>query len=964
MADFASRGERVERIYPLLPLQEGMLLKHLSEPESWAYRLVSIFEMEGLPSEEQLRRTLERLCEKHEVLRTAIIHKNVSIARQAIVDRQPGLAMADLSGEGDPEAAVLRLREEILTHGFDLQDRPLFGLTCAKKDSTHCYLVIAAHHIIMDGWCIHLYMGDLIRFLREELSGNQTEDSAPSTAGRYEAAVREILQKDLKKGLSYWRTLLSDYEAKAGIPSYGKVPEESRCKEDDISVAISPEVTAGFEQVCRKAGATINNGVELAFGLVLCTCSRQADVVFAKVVSGRDNTRVKTEDVVGLFINSVPVRVRIDQNTTAMTALRALQEQAAKSNAYDYCPLSEIEKQSSPGNDLLQTVLAFENYAGSENAVSQDELLKPVYSREEIFDEISPYAYVEDGKLVLHVKFDTGLYRKAEIERILALFKTYVGEITAKPEGEIHAFRHLDRDEEAKVIKLSRGESLPYDAGKTWLDHFLLQVRKNPDKTAVTDNLGSFTYSELDKASDAVAAYLIAQGVEENSFVAVKMGHVKEFVPAVMGIQKAGAAYVPVDPEYPKDRINYMLEDSEAKAVLTEELIRSVLTEYKDSEAVNRATPEHRAYMIYTSGSTGKPKGVVQSHRSLCAFAVWRQYVYNFNEDSIHALHPSFSFDASLDDLICPLFAGGEVHIFSDELRKDMAGMADYIREHQVNALTMSTRIGMAMVNQYPDLELRYMVMGGEKMLPCVKTGIILVNGYGPTEFTVCSSFHAVDQDRDTDIPIGRPVPNTWSFICDEYGNLMPQGMAGELCLAGPQIAEGYWKQKELTEEKFIPCPFVDGAEMKMYRTGDLVRYNEDKELEFLGRIDTQVKLRGFRIETGEIETAASLYEGITQVAARVCDDHLVLYYTGDRQIDQDDLRSFLAGSLTEYMVPAAYKQLDEMPMTPNGKIDRKASQSSRAGRSGLPRSFRKGPDVPVGYALQCADRKGIRQKL
>ena len=215
--------------------------------------------------------------------------------------------------------------------------------------------------------------------------------------------------------------------------------------------------------------------------------------MFAKVVSGRDNTRVKTEDVVGLFINSVPVRVRIDQNTTAMTALRALQEQAAKSNAYDYCPLSEIEKQSSPGNDLLQTVLAFENYAGSENAVSQDELLKPVYSREEIFDEISPYAYVEDGKLVLHVKFDTGLYRKAEIERVLALFKTYVEEITAKPEEEIHTFGHLDRDEEAKVIKLSMGESLPYDAGKTWLDHFLLNVRNYPDKTAVTDNLGSFT---------------------------------------------------------------------------------------------------------------------------------------------------------------------------------------------------------------------------------------------------------------------------------------------------------------------------------------------------------------------------------------------------------------------------------------------------------------------------------------
>ena len=318
---------------------------------------------------------------------------------------------------------------------------------------------------------------------------------------------------------------------------------------------------------------------------------------------------------------------------------------------------------------------------------------------------------------------------------------------------------------------------------------------------------------------------------------------------------------------------------------------------------------------------------MVQSHRSLCAFATWRQHAFSIGPDSIHAVHPSFSFDASLDDLICPLFAGGEVHIFSDELRRDMDGMAEYIRAHHINGLTMSTRIGMAMVNQYPELALRYLMMGGEKMLPCAKTGIKLLNGYGPTEFTVCSSFHVVDQDRDTDIPIGRPVPNTWSFVCDAYGNLMPQGMAGELCLAGPQIAEGYWKKKELTEERFVPCRVVDGVEMKMYRTGDLARYNEEGELEFLGRIDAQVKLRGYRIEPGEIETAASLYEGITQTAAMVCEDHLVLFYTGGRQIDPDDLRGFLAGSLAEYMVPAAYKQLDAMPMTPNGKIDRKALQ-------------------------------------
>ncbi len=925
MADFAARAERVERIYPLLPLQEGMLLKHLSEPESWAYRLVSIFEMEGLLSEDQLRRALERLGEKHEVLRTAIIHKNVSIARQAIVDRRLGLAMTDLSGEKDPEAAVLHLREEILSHGFDLQNRPLFGLTCAKKDSAHCYLIVATHHIIVDGWCIQLYMGDLFRFLREELCGHRTEDTAPSTAGRYEAAVREILQKDMKQGLSYWRTLLSDYETKAEIPSYGMAPEGESAASDELAITLSAEETRRFEALCRREGATINNGTELLWGLVLGTCSRAEDVVFAKVVSGRDNTRTRVDDVVGLFINSVPVRVRWDRNTTARAALRSLQAQTAAGNAWDFCPLSAIQQETPLGSDLLSTVLAFENYVGGEEDLKQEGHLRPVLTREEHFDAVNPSAYVSEGRLTLHITFDRSLYREAEIQRVLELFGQLAREIIHNPDAALSGLKLLNTEASKAVVKLSGGAGLEYDRSETWLTLFHAWAEKTPDHTAVVDSEGSYTYAELDQASNAVAAYLIDHGVTQNSFVAVRLGRVKAFVAAVIGIQKAGAAYVPVDPDYPEERIAYILEDSEAKTVMTEETILRALEDYPNAKPVNRATPAHRAYMIYTSGSTGKPKGVIQSHRSLRAFTAWRIHELGIGRDSIHAVHASFAFDASLDDLICPLAAGGTIHILSDDLRRDMAGMKDYFARNHITALTMSTQIGMSMVNQYPDMGLRFVMMGGEKMLPCARTGIRLINGYGPTEFTVCSSLHVVDQEKDVDIPIGRPVPNTWSFICNEYGNLLPQGMAGELCLAGAQIAEGYWKQKTLTDEKFVPCPFLDGQDAKMYRTGDLARYNEDGELEFLGRIDTQVKLRGFRIELGEIETAASRYEGITHAVAEVCGDLLVLFYTANRLIEQGALRGMLTKTLTEYMIPSAFVKLDELPMTPNGKVDRKA---------------------------------------
>ncbi|MBQ7477703.1 MAG: amino acid adenylation domain-containing protein, partial [Selenomonadaceae bacterium] len=853
LARFAERGERIERIYPLLPMQEGMLLKHVTEPESWAYRLVSIFEMDWVPEESQLRRALDRLGKKHEVLRTAILHENVSVPRQAIVDRPLGLAMRDLSGEADPEAAVKRLREEILSGGFDMEKKPLFSLTCAKKDGESCYVVLAVHHIIVDGWCISLYLGDLVQYLREEKQGRLTEDRPAPLAGVYERAVREILQQDKEQGLAYWRGLLGGYETKAEISSYGEVPEEERAAEDECSISLDEDTTERLVDLCRKAGATPGNGVELLWGLVLSVCSRAEDVVFAKVVSGRDHTETDVNDLVGLLINSVPVRLKLEKTTTAQEALAALQEQTAESNRYDYCPLTSIQQQTELGVNLFQTVLGFENYNSGNEDIREEDFLRPLVMREEHFDEINPSAYIQDGQMHLRISFQPSKYREKEIRRVLDLFKTLAEGIVRHPERPLSALARLNLEEREEMLRISRGEKLAYNQKETWLDLFLHHAKNTPEKTAVVDSRGAFTYGDLDRASDSIAIYLLKNGVVAGDFVALKMGRVKEFFAAVIAVHKVGAAYVPVDPEYPEERIRYMLEDSEAKAVLTAETVAETLAKYPEAESVNRAAPEGRAYMIYTSGSTGRPKGVVQSHRSLRALVAWMLDKFDIAEESVHAEHPSFSFDASLMDLFCPLSAGGTLHIFSEALNRDMAEMKEYMVGHHISMATFSTQIGMAMVNQYPELPLRYLMMGGEKMLPCKRTNIRLINGYGPTEFTVCSSYHLVDQERDADIPIGRPVPNTYSFICDTYGHLLPQGMAGELCLAGSQIAEGYWKQPELTEKSFVACSFLPGQ--KMYRTGDLARYNEAGELEYLGRIDNQVKLRGFRIEMGEIET-------------------------------------------------------------------------------------------------------------
>ncbi|MBR4695959.1 MAG: AMP-binding protein, partial [Selenomonadaceae bacterium] len=506
-------------------------------------------------------------------------------------------------------------------------------------------------------------------------------------------------------------------------------------------------------------------------------------------------------------------------------ALSALQEQTAESNRYDYFPLASIQQQTELGANLFQTVLAFENYNSGQEDTREKDFLRPLVMREEHFDEINPSAYILDGQLTFRISFRPSKYREREIQRVLGLFRTLAEGIVRHPEQPLSSLARLNPEEREEMLRLSRGEELEYNKEETWLDLFQSHAKNTPEKTAVVDSKGAFTYGELERASDSIAAWLLEKGVKEGSFVALKMGRVKEFLASVIAVHKVGAGYVPIDPEYPEERTRYMLEDSEAKAVLTEETVAEALAKYPEGASVNHATPAGCAYMIYTSGSTGTPKGAVISHRALRAYAAWMQAEFHITEASIHAVHASFSFDGSIIDTIPLLAAGGTIHILSAELRMDMEGMRDYFAKNRVESVFLTTRLGMAMVNQYPDAPLRRLMMGGEKLLPCKKTDIQLVNGYGPTEFTVYSSYHVINWQEGQNIPIGRPAPNTCSFICDPCGQLLPQGMAGELFLAGNQIADGYWRRPELTARSFVDCPFLPGQ--KMYRTGDLARYNE-----------------------------------------------------------------------------------------------------------------------------------------
>ena len=967
MNAFGKRDEHVLRIYPLTPMQEGMLLKHVSEPESPAYRLVSAFDFDTLPTEQQLRSVLEKLGQKHEVLRTAIIHKDVVTARQAIIgNRKLFLQMADVSQCDDKDAAIAEIRNDLLKNHFDLQDKPLFGLVCAKTGENSSVLIVAQHHAIIDGWCLPIILGDIVDFLMEE-NGLCKAPSVMPVAGTYENYVRTISDKDKDASLEYWDNLLADYNTKAIIPVATKVNDENRSDSDEMTIPLPAEKTNQILALCQTEQITINTVVELAFGILLGRYNYSNDAVFGKVVSGRDKADSDVGSIIGLFINSIPVRVKVGKGMSVSEALHQQQEQSAASNQHDFCSLSEIQARTEMGTGLAPIVIAFENYPTNDDS-GKPYHLKPCITREERFDDFGFTAFIDnDGQLCIHCTFNENLYTARQIQDFVRHLQNIMMGFVANVNGKISDLPFLDADEIKHIVNMSKGDEISFDKDKTFIDRFLEQVAQQPDATAVVFNDEKYTYGELDQISNAIAAKLMAADVKPDDFVCIMLPRCKEFVAAVVGIMKAGAAYVPVDKDYPEDRKQYMIENSEAKVVVTEDFFNDLPS---DAPAVNLTTPDGHAYMIFTSGSTGKPKGVVMQHIGITTCAAWLLPEFGLQPGKKNLHHPSFSFDASTFDLFYPLMAGAAIHILDEVMRKDLDAISIYIKENGITGMTTSTALGMALLNQQ-DVALDYIMLGGEKFMPVKKSTTRLYNGYGPTEFCVCSSFHIVDQEKDTDIPIGRATPNSYSFVCDSQGNVLPQGMTGELCLAGQQMAKCYWRREDLTAEKFSMIK-VGGKKIKVYHTGDFARWNENGEMDFLGRIDSQVKLRGFRIELGEIENQIKSYPGILQVCALVKtvsgSQHLCAYFTATEKTDVEALKKHVSAKLTDYMVPTVFAQIDKMPLTPNGKIDKKVLTALEVEVAGLeneqPKTTREAILLSIAHKLLGRNDFGVTDGL
>ena len=920
----------VQKDYPLSQTQLGIYVECMSRQGEVAYNNGMLFQLKPTVDIYRLSKACEVVVEAHPYINTKLLIDSHGNPRQ--------LRNATESYHQSVETLTQKEFDDLISeliYPFDLLNDRLYRIRLLKTPEAQ-YLFMDFHHLIFDGMSFNILLQDL-KDAYEQLPVKKEDFSG------YEVALEEdsLRKTDAYIAARKW------YEEQFGDIKVSSLP---------ISEKLDSQITYGQEhleltvdynhlrEACNRLNVTPNVLTNTVFGYLLGINTHAQESLFATIYSGRQD--LKTQRTMSMLVKTLPFYIKWNQETTVKDLLQASKQQLMGSMSNSLFSFAEIKAMNNAINSHI--LFAYQDdLKPSDSALFTHQPLMENATGENLAFEIIR----NNNKLVLHTEYHSNEYTQSYIQRLMHCYDTILkGFLNSESENKrLCELPILTDEEQQTILSLGTGEHLDYDQTETIVDLFHRQAQLTPKNIAVVDEVSEITYAELDRKSDLLATMLRKKGVNTDTFVAIMLPRRKEFLIAIFAVFKAGGAYIPLDSDYPKERLSMMLKDSDAHILITTAtLLKNRQTEqyfprekhllmddfYFNEQSdypVNFAQPSGLAYMIYTSGTTGRPKGVMIDHKNLRAFLEYRTNLLHLTQEERCAQHASFSFDASLDDLLSPLVKGAQVHILSSELRHDIEGMKDYFIRNKITGLTLSTQLGIEILSN-SSLTLRYLMLGGSKMQHIPTGNTKVINGYGPTEFTVCSSYYILNQnEKYNNIPIGRPVPNSISVVVDHEGRLVPQGTVGELCLIGRQMSRGYWKQENLTKERFVDCSFL--SDQKMYRTGDLVRWNEDGLLEYIGRIDNQVKLHGYRIELEEIENKISHCSGVISTVVVVHKqgnvEFLVAFYTSENNKELPDIQKALAEELPSFMVPSQFIRIDQMPKTPNGKIDRQQLNES-----------------------------------
>jgi amino acid adenylation domain-containing protein/non-ribosomal peptide synthase protein (TIGR01720 family) len=956
-------GAEVEDLYPLTPTQAGMVFHGVSQGSRSVYFQQVTFVLAGVSEPEMLGRAWQHVVDRTPVLRSRVVWEGLDQPLQ-VVARQVTVPVTCLDWTQLPDSErrqeLTRLARD-RADGLDLTAAPLMRLTLARLSEAEVQVVWTFHHVLLDGWSIFQVLGDV--FACYDAFVRQVAGPALPSRRPFRNYVEWLGEQDQAEVEQYWRPVLAGLDAATPLP-YDRTPAAAHDSQSAqwLTVELPAAESDRLYRFARRHRLTVNTVVQGAWALLLARYSGRREVCFGATVSARPASLPGVDSITGVFINTLPVRVEVDDTAGVVGWLQRLQAEQAEARRLDFVPLTRLQAWSGlpRGVSLFDSIVVFENYPINEKAAAGHGLDLREMSAVETTNYPLSLVVSPGERMSIELGYDPSLFDQDTVERIAGRLGLLLYALTTDPVAPVGTIDLLSPVERGQVLVDWNDTTTPVPAAPLG-ELFEAQVARTPDLPAVLSAGGSLSYAELDARANRLAHLLIGHGAGPERLVALALAQSVDIIVATLAVVKSGAAFLPVDPAYPADRIAFILADAAPVLVLTsaefapalpgvagvpvlavdDPAVVSALAGMPDRPVLDadRRSPlllANPAYVIYTSGSTGRPKGAVIPHTGLANFsaAEVERYAVQAGDRVLEFSSPSF--DASVLELCMSLPAGAALVVpppgplLGDELAAVLAKFQ--VTHALIPPAALATVPEQVARAELPDF--RGVIVGGDactaELVARWAPGRRMINSYGPTEATVvCTWSDPLTPDVGIP-PMGRPILNTHVYVLDGALRPVPVGVAAELYVAGVGLARGYLRRPGLTAERFVANPF-DGAGSRMYRTGDLVRWTPAGQLEFAGRVDEQVKIRGFRVEPGEIETALAAHPGIAQVAVIAREDEpgnkrLVAYIVAAVRVPTPArLRAHLARSLPNYMIPAAFVTLDALPISPNGKLDQRA---------------------------------------
>ncbi len=944
--------------YVLTDSQMGVYLECVNDPQSTMYNIPMCCELPDAIDMEKFKYAVKKAVSIHPSFGV-----NIALNKGTpVMSLHPEYLRADVSQwETEDIEAVKRT----FVRPFRLEGEPLYRMALYHCGSKY-YFLFDVHHIIFDGTSVKVFLDEISKLYHGEEPGSEEislmdfsvyEESLKDTA-KYQKAQEFFAGKFA--GEDVGEALIKDYKKKTVTPA-----------SKEVKISLGEELSSmAVEQFVRQKGISENTLFLGAFSYTLGKFSGENKSLFCTVNNGRHT--VNMANSTGMFVRTLPIYHSWEESVSVERYLQNFQEDFYAVMGHDCISFAELAKDYGISSDIL-FVYQGEMFQGL--SVDGGKYAAMPLATGDVQADVSVMVMKQRGGYEISLEYRTDLYCKETARGLLnMLLQVLKGMLDSESLEQIALTSELD----IQILDRFNETEVTYDRSKTVIDLFRAQARKTPDHTAVVYTNRSYTYAQVDEMTDRLAVYVAGLGIGREDVVSVLIPRCEYMAIASIGVSKSGAAYQPLDPSYPKERLAFMMEDSAAKLLIAEEELLPLVPQWqgrvlltKDIPNLPKADklpeppkPEDLFILLYTSGSTGVPKGCMLEHRNIAAFCDSYRRNYELTEDSCAAAYASYGFDANMMDMYPTLTSGAVLHIIDESIRLDLNALHAYFEEHGITNAFMTTQIGRAFATSMlsgaarsgnaadeKNTHLKYLLMGGEALTPFVPCGSThYLNVYGPTECTILTTAYPFEEYEE-DLPIGKPLPNVKLYIVDKQGRRVPVGVPGELCISGVHVSRGYLNRPEKTAEVYGDNPYSNLPEYsRIYHTGDIVRYLPDGNIQFIGRRDGQVKIRGFRIELTEVEEIIRRYPGIKDATVAAFDEpsggkYIAAYVVSDEEVDVDAMNAFIEESKPPYMVPAVTMQIDKIPLNQNQKVNKRA----------LPMPERKQEDLvmPEGEAQQ-----------